>query len=76
MGHNFGSSDTHTHLKIGKFPPPLVVNLKYKVGSCISYLIHDNVKVDDSKGIADIFNKVRSKTTHEPPGASRSHHKP
>ena len=22
MGHNFGSFDTHTHLKIGKLPPP------------------------------------------------------
>ena len=21
MGHNFGSSDIHTHLKIGKLPP-------------------------------------------------------
>ena len=25
-----------------------IADLKYKVGSCISYLIHDNVKVEDS----------------------------
>ena len=34
-----------------------IVDLKYKVGSCLSYLIHENVKVEDSKGMANIFNK-------------------
>ena len=33
-----------------------IVDLKCKVGSCISYLIHENVKVEDSKRMANIFN--------------------
>ena len=34
-----------------------IVDLKYKVGSCISYLIH-NVQVEDLRGMSNIFNNV------------------
>ena len=35
----------------------LWAGIRSKVGSCISYLIHENVKVEDSKGMANIFLK-------------------
>ena len=36
-----------------------IVDLRYQnVGSCISYLIHDNVKVEDSKVMTNMFNNV------------------
>ena len=42
-----------------------IVELKYKVGSCISYFIHENVKVEDSKGTASIFNNVYVSTANK-----------
>ena len=42
-----------------------IVDLKYKVGSCISYLMDDNVKVEDSKGMANIFNNVFLNTANK-----------
>ena len=42
-----------------------IVDLKYEVSSCISYLIHENVKVEDSKGMANIFNNVFVNTANK-----------
>ena len=42
-----------------------IVDWKYKVGSCVSYLIHENVKVEDSKGMASIFNNVFVNTANK-----------
>ena len=42
-----------------------IVDLKYKVGFCISYLIHYHAKVEDSKRMDNIFNNVFVNTANK-----------
>ena len=42
-----------------------IVDLNYKVGSCMSHLIRDNFEAEDSKGMANIFNNVFVNTANK-----------
>ena len=42
-----------------------IINCKFNVGSNVSCLHHDGIKVDDSKKMANIFNNVFVNTAHK-----------